>query len=144
MEELKKDITKTTQAKAESKSVDSNSTKVKEVAPKKAAAVKKTPAKVTAKKETTKAVAKKPSVKKTAEKKASTKSTASKKNEIVKFEFNNKSYSQEDLLKSAKDVWQYDFGKKASELKDIELYVKPEEDKAYYVFNNDITGSFSI
>ena len=36
---------------------------------------------------------------------------------------------------------------KAAEVKDIqsiELYVKPEENTAYYVINGDVTGSFFI
>lgn len=110
---------------------------VAKAAPKKEAAPKKPAAKKVA-------APKKPAAKKPAAKKASTKTVVAKKSEVVRVEFNGKSYTQEDLIKSAKDVWQYDIGKKAAELKSIELYVKPEEERAYYVFNNDITGSFSI
>ena len=78
---------------------------------------------------------------KPAAKTAAAKKTVS---EVVRFEFNNKSYTPEELLKSARDVWVYDIGKKVSLLHDIELYVKPEEEKVYYVFNSDITGSFNI
>ena len=119
----------------------------KETVVKKPAAKKAAAPKAAVKKE---AAAKKPAAKKAAAKKpaakkaAAPKAAAVKKSEVVKVEFNGKSYTQEDLLKSAKDVWQYDIGKKAAELKSIELYVKPDEERAYYVFNNDITGSFSI
>lgn len=44
----------------------------------------------------------------------------------------------------AKDVWQYDLGKKAADLKSVDLYVKPEENKVYYVMNGDVTGDFDI
>ena len=30
------------------------------------------------------------------------------------------------------------------DLKDIKIYIKPEENKAYYVINGDITGSVWI
>ena len=35
-------------------------------------------------------------------------------------------------------------GKKEKDLKDIKIYIKPEENKAYYVINGDITGSVWI
>ena len=62
----------------------------------------------------------------------------------VILQFAEKEYTQESLLKIAKDVWTYDYDKKASELKKVQLFVKPEESKVYYVFNDDITGAFDI
>ena len=62
----------------------------------------------------------------------------------VKLEFNNKSYTREDVVNSATDVWVHDIGRPAADLKEIELYVKPEEEKVYYIFNGDISGSFNI
>lgn len=44
----------------------------------------------------------------------------------------------------AKDVWRYDLKQKPADLKNIELYVKPEESVAYYVINGEVTGSFYI
>ena len=32
-------------------------------------------------------------------------------------------------------------GKKEKDLKDIKIYIKPKESKAYYVINEDISGS---
>ena len=46
-------------------------------------------------------------------------------------------------MKIAKDVWKYDLKQKAGDLTNVELYVKPEENKVYYVMNS-ITGSFDI
>ncbi|MCL2051411.1 MAG: DUF6465 family protein [Lachnospiraceae bacterium] len=122
----------------------------KEAAPKKAAAAKPAAVKpattkpAAAKPAAAKPAAAKPAAAKPAEKKTSTRAVAVKKSEVVKVEFNGKSYTQDDLLKSARDVWQYDIGKEPADLKSIELYIKPEEERAYYVFNNDITGSFAI
>ena len=61
----------------------------------------------------------------------------------VYVEFYGEQVSQDDLVATAKKIWA-DSGKKAADLKSIALYVKPEEDKAYYVFNGDETGSFHI
>ena len=62
----------------------------------------------------------------------------------ISVQFGGKSYSQEDLLKIAKDVWKYDLKQKAADLTSIELYVKPEENMVYYVMNKETTGSFYI
>ena len=36
------------------------------------------------------------------------------------------------------------YGKKAEELKSLKVYVKPEEFTAYYVINDDVTGSIDL
>lgn len=105
-------------------------------------AVKKTPA---AKKAPAKKVpaAKKETVKKETVKKA----PAAKKpvvKEEVNFQFSGKSYTSEDLIRITRDVWKYDLNGKEEDIQSIELYVKPEENTAYYVINGDVTGSFFI
>ena len=62
----------------------------------------------------------------------------------MNFQFSGKSYTPDDLLKICKDVWKYDLNGKEADFKSVELYVKPEENTAYYVINGDITGSFFI
>lgn len=127
-------------APTEEKKVEVKAAEIKE-APVKKEAVKKAPAKkaAPAKKETAKkaAPAKKETVKKAPAKKAVVK-------EVVNFQFSGKSYTSEDLLKICKDVWKYDLNGKEADFKSVELYVKPEENTAYYVINGDITGSFFI
>lgn len=120
----------------------------KAVAPKaevkKTAEVKAEPVKETVKKEEP---VKKEPVKKEAAKKAPAKKTTTKKAEmksVLNVQFDGKSYSQEDLMQIAKDVWTYDLNQKAADLKSVELYVKPEESMAYYVMNGEFTGSFYI
>ena len=89
-----------------------------------------------------------PKAEKKVEKKAATvKEPAAKKVEVkntVHVQFAGKSYSQDDLVKMAKDVWKYDLKQKASDFKSVELYVKPEESIVYYVINKECTGSFYI
>ena len=58
-------------------------------------------------------------------------------------EYYEKQISEADLIKTAKSIWT-DSGKKASDLKSLSVYLKPEDNKAYYVFNDNETGSFDI
>lgn len=121
---------------------------VKETAAPAAKAVKETaaPAAKAVKKETAKAAEKaKTAVKKTAEKAAVKKPAAKKEiTASVSVQFSGKSYTTEELVAIAKDVWKYDLKQKASDFKSVELYVKPEENQAYYVINGEHTGSFFI
>lgn len=91
--------------------------------------------------------AKKATTKTTAKKAEAKATTTAKKVEVkatVNFQFDGKSYTTEDFVKIAKDVWKYDLGKKVSDFKTVDLYVKPEESQAYYVINGEVTGSFGI
>lgn len=64
--------------------------------------------------------------------------------EKISVQFGGKSYSTEDLVRIAKDVWKYDLGREESEFKSVELFVKPEESIVYYVINEDVLGNFAI
>lgn len=86
--------------------------------------------------------AKKTAVKKAPVKKEPVKAVSVK--ESICIELADRSYSKDDLVKIAKDVWKYDLKEKANDMKSIELYVKPEESKVYYVFNGNISGNFDI
>jgi hypothetical protein len=95
-------------------------------------------------KATTKTAAKRTTTRKTSTRKTSTPRRGAV-SELIKFEFGgDSSYAVEDFTKIAKDVWKYDLKKKVGDLKSIELYVKADEKKVYYVFNSDIAGSFGI
>ena len=105
-------------------------------------AVKKTPA-------AKKAPAKKaPAAKKETVKKETVKKAPAAKKPVVKeevnFQFSGKSYTSEDLIRITRDVWKYDLNGKEEDIQSIELYVKPEENTAYYEINGDVTGSFFI
>lgn len=102
--------------------------------------VKKAPAKKAATKKATvkeEVKAEEPAKKATTTKKTALKAT-------VTLQFAEKSYTEESLVTIAKDVWKFDLKQKATDLKSVELYVKPEEGLCYYVFNGDVTGSFVI
>ncbi len=81
-------------------------------------------------------VEKKPA-KKPATRKATLKTT-------ISVQFAGKSYTNEDLVKIAKDVWQYDLKREEKDLKSVDFYVKPEESTVYYVFNGTEEGCFGI
>lgn len=59
-------------------------------------------------------------------------------NTKIELQFGDKALNEEQLVSLAKEA----YGKK--DIKNLDIYVKPEEGKAYYVVNNDITGSFDI
>lgn len=147
MEEVKKAT-----AKVVAKAAEEKKPEVKAAAPVKEAEVKKAAPAAKAEK---KAPAKKAPAKKTAEKKAAAPAakTAEKKapvkkaakvEEIVNFQFSGKSYTPDDLMKIFKDVWKYDMNGREEDIKNVELYVKPEENTTYFVVNGSITGSFFI
>ncbi len=133
---------------------------VKKEAPKAKAAVKTatTKATATAKKTTTAAKAATKKAATTAKKTAAKAETAVKKatkeavkkaetitqKAVVNLQFDGRSYNTDELVSIAKDVWKYDLNQKPAELKTIELYVKPEENKTYYVMNGQYQGSFFI
>ncbi len=58
-------------------------------------------------------------------------------------EYYGKQIDQAVLIKEAKEIWTKS-GRKAADLKSLNLYIKPEENTAYYVFNDDESGSFVI
>jgi len=146
MAEVKKATAKVVaKVPAEEKKVEVKAAEVKAPVVKaevKKEAVKKTPA-------AKKAPAKKaPAAKKETVKKETVKKAPAAKKPVVKeevnFQFSGKSYTSEDLIRITRDVWKYDLNGKEEDVKSIELYVKPEENTAYYVINGDVTGSFFI
>ena len=145
-------VTKTSQV--ETTPIAEKTASVKKVETKsevKEAAEKVAAEKASAKKTAAKAAAEKTAVagavKKSPAKKAASAKRTARKAEIkssITLQFYGKSYTEEELLKIAKDVWKFDLKKKAGELESVELYVKPEENTCYYVMNKDIGGSFSL
>lgn len=72
------------------------------------------------------------------------KATAAKAVAEVVLQWNGNDYTYDRLLQSAKDVWQYDQGKNVADFKTAQIYVKPEEGKAYVVVNGTDELSFDI
>lgn len=152
MEEVKKTTAKVVAKAAPAvKAAEEKKPEVKAAAPVKEAEVKKAAPAAKAEK---KAPAKKAPAKKTAEKKAAAPAAKEEKKapvkkvakveETVNFQFSGKSYTPDDLMKIFRDVWKYDMNGREEDIRNVELYVKPEENTTYFVVNGSITGSFFI
>ena len=101
----------------------------------------------TAKKTTTKKAAapKKPAaVKKPAEKKSPAKAAKKEAEQEMILQFGGREIKEKDLYERIQQIWIEGYGKKAEELKSLKVYVKPEEFTAYYVINDDVTGSIDL
>ena len=119
---------------AEVKSAEEKTTAVKSEEPAKKTAAKKTTTRKTtaAKKTTTKTAAK---------------TTAAKKAEPVTevyVQYWGKEIHTSEVADRFKKIWTEDMGKKASELKDLKIYIKPEDNGAHYVINGDVTGFIGL
>jgi hypothetical protein len=152
--EAKKPVAKKPEAKkaekpaAEKKAAPAKKAE-KPAAEKKAAPAKKAEKPAAEKKAAPAKKAEKPAAEKKAApaKKAEKKAAPAKKADVkanVYVQFAGKSFSQDELVKIAKDVWQYDMNMKAEDFKKVEIYVKPEENTAYFVVNGEFPGSFVL
>ena len=99
----------------------------------------------------TKAAEKTTTRKTTAAKKTTTKTaaktTAAKKAEPVTevyVQYWGKEIHTSEVADRIKKIWTEDMGKKASELKDLKIYIKPEDNGAHYVINGDVTGFIGL
>ncbi len=140
MATTKKTVTKETTAEVKTAPVKAEEIKAAPAGEEKKAAVKEAAA---VKEE--KAAPKRAAKTKTAAKKPAAKRAAKEEVKVsMNVQFGGKSYTTEDLVKIAKDVWKYDLKQKAMDFKSVELYVKPEDGMAYYVINGKEAGSFYI
>lgn len=65
-------------------------------------------------------------------------------NQHVYIQFAGKEIDVKDIEKNVKAAWMAETGKKASECKEYQIYVKPEENAVYYVVNGDVDGGGRI
>ena len=61
----------------------------------------------------------------------------------VYIEYFGEQVSEAEIIENAKKIWA-ELGNKPADLKDIRLYLNVEEDAVYYVFNNNVSGSFHV
>ena len=112
-------------------------------APAKKTAAKKTAAKETAAKETA-AKATKTTAKKTTATKTTTKKAAKNIEESVYIQFYNKEIVTANVIENIKNVYVERFNKKLSDIKSLDVYIKPEENKAYFVINGESHPDYNI
>lgn len=80
-------------------------------------------------------------VKKTGSKKTAAKKTVKKEvTQTVYVQYAGKNVAVEDMLPKIKKVWQK-AGNKIRDIKDVKLYVKPEDNKVYFVVNDEFCDS---
>lgn len=58
-------------------------------------------------------------------------------------EYQGLQVSEKDIVAKIKEIWVNDENK-IKDIKDLKLYVKPEEFMAYYVINDDISGKIEL
>lgn len=58
-------------------------------------------------------------------------------------EFQGKQIDTKDVLAAAKKVWTGN-GNKVKDLNTVDLYIKPEENAVYYVFNETESGKIEL
>lgn len=121
-------VAKTIPAKAEVKETKGASV-VAESAPKAAASTTKAATKTTAK-----ATAKST--------KATTKAATIKSS--LTLEIGDAQITEKDLVAKIKKAWTSQFKGKVKDIKSIDIYVKPEDNKAYYVINKDANENYFV
>lgn len=140
--------TRTTTKKAEPKSTTAKKTaNVKEAPVKNVAAETVTETAEAAEKAPAKKSAAKKTAAKTATKKTTTRTTAKKAapaNTEVYVQFWGKEVYAKDVVENVKKIWTEEMGKKESDLKNLKVYIKPEDNGAHYVINGDITGFLAL
>lgn len=93
-----------------------------------------------------KAPAKKAEAPKKAASKAAAKTTKTAKETVsqnVYVQFDGKEVKTEELVEQVKAIWTGE-GHRASSIKSLEVYVKPEDAAAYYVINGKDTGKIEL
>ena len=86
-------------------------------------------------------------VEKTAAKKTAAKKSTAKKAELkteMFLQFAGKEYTEKEILQKVKEIWTKNLKRKVGEMKDVKIYLKPEESAAYYVVNGDTTGRVDL
>jgi len=68
---------------------------------------------------------------------------AKKRTENIYIEYGASQITEKEVIQRVKDIW-VENGRKINEMTSLEVYIKPEENKAYYVINEDITGDVDL
>ena len=128
--------TKAAEKPVETKTVEEKPVAAEVEEPAKKPAAKKTVRKTTTAKKTTKTAAK-----------TTTRKTTAKKTETVTevyVQYWGKEIHTSEVADRIRKIWTDDMGKKASDLKDLKIYIKPEDNGAHYVINGDVTGFIGL
>ncbi len=64
--------------------------------------------------------------------------------ETFYLQYGGREVSQEDLMRRVKEIWRKQLKRKVGEMATVTLYLKPEENRAYYVINGEESGYLDI
>lgn len=64
--------------------------------------------------------------------------------EEVVLQWYGKEINKDEIMKQVKEIWTKQMKNKVGDMNSITLYLKPEENKVYYVINGDVTGSIEL
>lgn len=64
--------------------------------------------------------------------------------ETVLMQWYGKEVNKDDLMKQVKEIWTKQMKKKVGDMKTVTLYLKPEENMAYYVINEEVSGNIAL
>ena len=81
---------------------------------------------------------KKAPVKRAAAKKAAAAVKKAEVKEAVYIQFAGSEYNLDEIRANVKKAWTEETGNKESDIKEVQIYVKPEEHAAYYVVNQEV------
>ena len=129
------------ETKAAEKPVETKPAETKTVEEKPVAAEVEEPAKKPAAKKTT--TRKTTTAKKTTTRKTATAKKAETVTEVY-VQYWGKEIHTSEVADRIKKIWTDDMGKKATDLKDLKIYIKPEDNGAHYVINGDVTGFIGL
>lgn len=76
--------------------------------------------------------------------KAPAKKTAVKKTQEIYVQYAGKEVLDKDLMDRVKEIWTKELGNKVKDMVNVQVYVKPEENAAYYVINGEVSGSIEL
>lgn len=129
--ETKKAAETPAEKKADTKPAEEKTAAVKTEEPVKKPAAKKTTTRKT------------PTAKKTTTRKTATAKKAETVTEVY-VQYWGKEIHTSEVADRIKKIWTDDMGKKATDLKDLKIYIKPEDNGAHYVINGDVTGFIGL
>lgn len=140
--EVKASEKKATEPKPAQKAIETKKDSTKAIETKAGVLVGEEPVKEEKKPATKKSAAKKPvTEKKPAAKKPTAKAEV--KTEMF-LQFSGKEYTEKDIFQRVKEVWTKVLKNKVGDMKDVKIYLKPEESAAYYVVNDDTSGKIDL
>ncbi len=59
-------------------------------------------------------------------------------------QYGDKEIAAKDVTKRIQEIWTAEMENDPADLRELQVYIKPEEDAAYFVINGEIKGSFGL